>query len=182
MNKYPQILFWVFVLISCNTPNSKSSIDIQNETAETNLAEKYNAVSNWDSAYQYSINFQETFIHDKKPMLFKGRIYDIIQVDTTNYLVKVLDEREDSPQNFLALITCNEGQLDKIYDDSTTTRGAFVIQISKISSSNPSIKMEEAKDGDGDSYTYSHLSDDKDQMIFIFKGKLIDFHLDKIKK
>lgn len=181
MNKYLRILFLGAVLTSCNNSKSKSSISVQNETAENILIKKYDAVSNSDSAYQCSINYQETFITEKKLMLFKGRIYDIMKTDT-NYLLKVLDEREDSPQNFLALITCDEQQLKKIYDDGTTTRGAFVIQVSKVTSSNPSIKMEEASDGDDNTYTYSHLSDDKHQMIFIFKAKLIDFHLDQIKK
>jgi hypothetical protein len=96
-------------------------------------------------------------------------------------VVKILDERESSDQNFLALITFSRRQYDRIFDKKNASKsGSFVIHISKITSSNPSIKVDEGNNGE-DTYTYSHLSDGKDETISIFYGEIIDFYLDKIK-
>lgn len=167
------------VLISCNNKKTNTLLEL-NQDSVRNLAHKFNASTEWDSVFQYTVKYQKEFIEEKELLLFKGRIYDIIENDSS-YLLKILDERENSSQNFLATITCSKEQYNKVFDKGKSDAGAFVLQISKITSSNPSIKKDEGEDGDGNSYTYTHLSDDDDQMITIFYGKLIDFYLNEVK-
>ncbi len=166
-----------FILCSCGSSKSKGNTAYKNDKAAQELASKYNANTNWDTILSYTSSYQRIFIEQNKLMLFKGKVYDIVKEDS-NYVVKVLDEREDATHNFLALITFTPQQLHAKYTDKTSTRGVFVISISKITSSNPSIKQDETSDNDNNSYTYSHLSDDSDQMITIFKGKMVDCHFE----
>ena len=153
---------------------------MQNEKKVKEFALKYNAISDWDTIAAYTSYFQELFISQNKPMLFKGKIYDIVKVDS-NFIVKILDEREDAHHNFLAIITFTSQQFDSSNINEKSTTGLFVIKISKVSTSNPSIKEDEKNNGD-DSYNYTHLSDDKDHMLTIFTGSIIDCRLDEIDK
>ena len=173
-------LCFIFLLSSCGD-NKKETVKDKTDKTIHDLDIKYDAVTDWDSTSLYTCHYQEMFIEDNKPMIFKGRIYDIEKKDSS-YIVKVLDEREDVPKNYLALITFTPQQFNVIYSGNKSTRGVFVIQVSKVSSSNPSIKEDEASNGDDGTYTYTHLSDDDDQMITIFRGKLIDFRLDEIEE
>jgi len=167
-------------LFSCG--NSKKGYIInkidENGKATKELIDKYNAVSGWDTVAAYTSYYQKEFIEQKKLMFFKGRIYDIIKEDSI-YIVKVLDEREDAYQNFLALITFTPQELESKYPSQTSPKGVFIIKVSKITTSNPSIKTDEEGGGEDASYTYTHLSDDKDQMITIFKGKIVDCYFEK---
>ena len=145
------------LLASCGGSKEKEPDKI--EMIAKNLAVKYNAVTNWDTIACYTSHFQNMFISKNKLMLFKGRIYDIIKVDS-NYVVKVLDEREDATHNFLAVITFSSHQLDAVYTNEKSATGVFIIKVSKVTTSNPSIKEDEASHGDDGTYTYTHLSDD----------------------
>ena len=174
------ILCFIILLSSCGGSKKETAKDKTNQTIH-DLAIKYNAVSDWDSTSLYTCHFQEMFIEDNKLMVLKGRIYDIEKKDSS-YVVKVLDEREDVSKNYLALITFTPQQFNVIYSGNKSTRGVFVIQVSKVTSSNPSIREDEASNGDDGTYTYTHLSDEDDQMITIFRGKLIDFRLEEIEE
>jgi hypothetical protein len=167
----------IFLLSSCGSSKKHSNTHDKNDKATEELASKYNAVTNWDTLSVFTSRYQKMFIEQNKLMLFKGRAYDIIKEDS-NYIVKVLDEREDASRNFLALIIFTPQQLEAIYTTDKSTRGVFVINVSKITSSNPSIKEDEGSNGE-DSYTYTHLSDDTDHMITIFKGKVVDCYFEK---
>lgn len=168
------IILLLFVA-SCGSSNKKEKLD-KNEMIAKEFARKYKAVDNWDTTASYTSYFQKMFISQNKLMLFKGRIYDIVRADS-NYIVKVLNEREDAIHNFLAIITFSSKQLDQVYTDEKPATGVFVIKVTKVTTSNPSIKEDEASDGE-DTYTYTHLSDDPDQMITIFTGTAIDCHLE----
>lgn len=175
------LLILLPIIHSCSSGKSKSKTDIKNETALNSLAKKYSAEVDWDTSYVYTATFQEDFIGAKKLMLFKGRIFDIFKVDSI-YFMKILDEREDSYQYFLAVCSITKEQYDKVYDEKTTNIGGFILQISKIKTSDPSIKTDEYQEEDGGSVTYSHLSDDKDRMITTFYGKVVDFQLNAKKE
>ena len=179
-------LNWTFgiclllLVTSCGNSDKKETPD-KNEMVAKDFAAKYHAVNNWDTIASFTSHFQNMFITQRKLMLFKGRIYDIVKVDS-NYVVKVLDEREDATHNFLAIITFSSQQLDAVYTDEKSAMGVFVIKVSKVTSSNPSIKEDEASDGDDHTYTYTHLSDDPYQMITIFTGTAIDCHLEALEE
>ncbi|MCX6276783.1 MAG: hypothetical protein NT004_01635 [Bacteroidetes bacterium] len=152
------------------------------------LAIKYNANTKWDSTGLFTVHYQEMFIDEKQPMLFRGRIYDIVKVDSC-YVVQILDEREDADHNFLASVTITPQQFKEIYSGNKSTIGVFIIKVSKVTSSNPSIKadvktVEAGEDRYGNSYTedvsYTFMSDDEDRIITIFKGKLLDMRLVEI--
>ena len=180
------MLFAICLVIfsfSCSHSKKDTTKDKRRKT-QLELATKYNADVDWDSIPLYSFHYQEMFIEQNKPMIFAGRIYDIEKKDS-NYVVKVLDERENASQNFLALVSITPQQFNEVYSRNKSTRGIFVIQVSKVFSSNPSIKEDEEEDGDEEdrhTYTFTHLSDDGDQMLTIFRGKLIDFRLEEIEE
>jgi len=172
-------IFGIFITLSiasCGSSKKKETLD-KNEVVAKDLATKYNAVNNWDTTDSYTSRFQRIFIGQNKLMIFRGRIYDIVKRDS-NYIVKVLDEREDATHNFLAVITFSSQQLDAVSIDNKSATGVFVIKVSKVTSSNPSLKEDEGSNGDDDTYTYTHLSDDRDKMITIFTGTAIDCHLE----
>ena len=170
----------VYFLISCSNNKQKTKKTDENELAVKNLALKYNADIQWDSAKlaPWTVNYQILFIETKRPMLFKGHIYDIVKKDS-NYIVKVLNTNKDMSHNFLAVITFTENDYRKINYLPFPFAGGFIIEVSKIISSNPSIKVDEENDEENNSYTYSHLSDENDQMITTFYGKIIDFYINK---
>ncbi|RXK58105.1 hypothetical protein ESA94_19025 [Lacibacter luteus] len=169
--------FLVILVASCGSSDKKENPD-KNEAIAKTLARKYNAVANWDTTASYTSHFQNMFIAQNKPILFKGRVYDIVKTDS-NYVVKVLDERTDATHNFLAIITFSTVQLDSLYSGNQATRGVFVFKVTKVKSSDPSIKADMESDEDG-SYTYTHLSDDAGTMITIFTGIAIDCQLEEI--
>lgn len=169
--------FCLVLLWSCGGAKEKDTSNKSDKIAK-DFALKYNAATDWDTTASYTSHFQKMFIAENKPMLFQGRIYDIVKEDS-NYIVKVLDEREDATHNFLAIITFTPQQLDAVYTGKKSATGVFVIKISKVKTSNPSIKEDEESDGEDNTYTYTHLSDDADQMLTIFKGNLIDCKLDE---
>jgi len=166
--------FIIVIIFSCGKPKVSSDNDaLKSEAVKGALLKKYNAVADWDSSNSYTSYFQRRFIEQKQLMLFQGRIYDIVKNDSV-YIVKVMDERKDADHNFLALITFTPKELDEKFIDDKSTDGVFVIRVYNVTSSNPSIKEEEASDGDDHSYTYTHLSDDADHMLTVFRGKMID--------
>ena len=166
------------ILFSCGN-SKKESIRNKYGKEVKELVAKYNADTIWDATFAYTSYYQKKFIEQNKLMLFRGRIYDIIKVDS-NYVVKVMDEREDAALNFLALITFTPEQLNATWTNDKLSRGVFVIKVTKITSSNPSIKEDEASDGDDNTYTYTHLSDDADRMITIVTGKMVDCSFKKV--
>jgi predicted phage tail protein len=176
-------LNWVFgiclmlLISSCGSSDKKEKLD-KDEMIAKDFAIKYNAVNNWDTIASYTSHFQKLFISQNKLMIFKGRIYDIVKTDS-NYIVKVLDERIDATHNFLAIITFTNQQLDAAYTGNKSATGVFVIKVSKVTTSNPSIKEVEDRDENDNSYTYTHLSDDADQMLTIFTGTSIDCQLEE---
>jgi hypothetical protein len=173
-------IFIALIVASCGSSDKKETLD-KNEMVAKDFAIKYNAVNNWDTTASYTSHFQKMFIEQNKLMVFRGRIYDIVKMDS-NYIVKVLDERTDATHNFLAIITFSSQQLDAVYTDEKSATGIFVIKVSKVTSSNPSIKEDEESDGDDHTYTYNHLSDDRDQMITIFTGTAIACHLEPLEE
>ena len=166
------------ILFSCGDSKKESTEEKYGKEVKE-LVAKYNADTTWDTTVAYTSYYQKKFIEQNKLMLFRGRIYDMVKVDS-NYVVKVMDEREDAVHNFLALITFTPEQLDATLTDDKSSRGVFVIKVTKITSSNPSIKEDEASDGDDHTYTYTHLSDDEDQMITIVTGKMVDCRFEKL--
>ena len=178
--KYNWILFGCLMLfcVSCGSSKQKET-STKSKIVAQDLALKYNAVTDWDTTRSYTSYFQKIFIYQNKPMLFKGRIYDIVKEDS-NYIVKVLDEREDASHNYLAIITFTPQQLNAFYTDKKSSTGFFVIKVSKVTTSNPSIKEDEKSNGEDNTYTYSHLSDDKDQMLTIFTGTAINCYLEEL--
>lgn len=164
-------IYLIVCLTSCGGTKEKAPDKF--ELVAKNLAFKYNAVANWDTINCYTSHFQNMFISKNKLMLFVGKIYDIVKVDS-NYVVKVLDEREDATHNFLSSITFSPQQFDSVFTMKSSDRGIFVIKVSKVTSSNPSIKEDEGSYGNEGTYTYTHLSDGKEQMITIFTGTSIE--------
>jgi hypothetical protein len=164
--------FVVVTLSACGDSKNKGT----NNEVINQLAAKYGTVADWDTSLSYTSHYQKMFIEDKKLLLFNGRIYDIVKEDSS-YIVKVLDEREDAIHNFLAVISFTHQQIAAMLEIKESDSGIFVIQVSKVTTSNPSIRVDEASDGESES-SYTHLSDDADQMITVFKGKIIDVRLD----
>jgi len=166
--------------LSCGRQARKDIRDENSDTLVKELSEKYKVISDWDKSNGFTSYFQRKFIDQNNLMLFKGRIYDIVKQDSV-YIVKVLDERKDADHNFIALVTFSSKELDGSLTDDKSTNGVFVIKVSKVTSSNPSIKEDEGQNGE-DSYTYSHLSDDPDRMLTIFTGKVIDCRFETLTK
>ena len=167
----------ILLSASCGSSKQKETPD-KNEMIAKDFVLKYNAVADWDTTASYTSHFQKMFISQNKLMLFKGKIYDIVKADS-NYIVKVLDEREDATHNFLAIITFTSQQLDTSYTGKKSANGIFVIKVSKVTTSNPSIKEEEKSDGDDNTESYTYLSDDADRMLTIFTGTAVDCHLEE---
>ncbi len=172
----------IFILLSCKEVKRKNDKDDENSKLAKELVSRYNAITDWDTTLLFTFQYQKMFIEENNLMFFKGRIFDIIKKDS-NYVIKVLDEREDASHNFLALITATSEQLDALYKDDKSTKGVFIIKVTNVTSSMPSIKQDEGNvvdsDGDDQTYTFTHLSDDADQMITIFRGKMIDSRFEK---
>ncbi len=167
-------------LFSCGSSDSEPDLYVKNEKADKDLALKYSADTTWNIAAHYSFDFQEMFIKTNKLMLFKGKIYDIIFEDST-YFIKVLDERNDVQHYYIAFIKFNSYKVASFFKENKSTRGAFIIKVSKVTCSIPSIKEDEERSGE-DTYYYTHLNDDADNMVQIFNGELIDFRLYEIEK
>ena len=117
------------------------------------------------------------FNHRNKPMVFAGSIYDIVK-EETNYVVKVYDD-EARPELFFATFTCTPEQFKTIDFKTKSDKGVFVMEVSKIITSNPAIKVDEDNDAN-QTYSSIHLTNDCEQMIQTFSGKLIDLELDDI--
>jgi hypothetical protein len=171
------IICLIIICASCRSSKEKEISDI-NDIVSKNFGLKYNAVTDWDTTASFTSDFQKMFISENKPMVFIGKIYDIVKTDS-GYVVKVLDEREDATHNFLANITCTSQQLEASYKGNKSLNGFFVIKVSKVTSSNPSIKEEERSDGNDNTEYYTYLSDDADRMVTVFTGTLIDWHLEE---
>jgi hypothetical protein len=169
----------ILSLLSCGKSKASKELKDKNEKAINELALKYNADNTWDDSPHYSFDLQDYFSDSNNLMLFEGRIYDIVY-EENYYVVKVLDERKDEEKNYIASIKFNKDQFASIIKENRSTSGVFVIKLNKVTSSIPSVKEEEISDGDGNSYTYTHLNDDNEYMIQIFNGELIDFYLNEI--
>lgn len=160
------------VLFGCSDSDDSN---VKDKNVITQLASKYHAQTDWDSPTKFSYEYQESF--NKKPILFKGKIYDILKKDSS-YVLKVMDERIDSSKNFLALIKVTQSQFDTLIKKRKSNTGAFIINVSEVTSSNPKVVTEEETGGeDESSSTVSFLSESND--ISIFNGKLIDLYLIK---
>ena len=181
MMKCSMLFLLMPLMLACGVKKADESHEDRSEESIERLSKKYNAVSNWDTTRGFTSFYQRKFIEQGKLMLFSGRIYDIVKRDS-DYVVKVLDDRKDADHNFLAVITFSSKELDDKLTDDKSTSGVFVIRIMSITTSDPSIKEEEESDGDDRSVTYSHLSDDADKMITIFRGKMVDCVFEKIEK
>jgi hypothetical protein len=173
-------IFIVVIMLSCGKRKAPADNGaVKSDAVKEALVKKYNAVADWDSSDSYTSYFQKKFIEQKQLMLFQGRIYDIVKDDSV-YIVKVMDERKDADHNFLALITFTSEELNEKLTDNKSTEGVFVIGVYNVTSSNPSVKEDEASDGDDHSYTYTHLSDDADHMLTVFRGKMIDCQFETV--
>jgi hypothetical protein len=178
--RWSLVIVLITFLFSCGSSGNKTELDIKNDLVNKQLAIKYNADTTWNLTAHYSFDLQEMFVKSKKMMLFKGKIYDII-IEDSIYVIKVLDEREDSEQNYIAFITFNSEKVAKFFKENQSQRGAFIIKVSKVNCSLPSIKTDEVSNGD-DNYTVTYLSDQADNMVQIFNGTVIDFHLNEMEK
>jgi hypothetical protein len=177
----PVLVAVSLAFLSCGRKDLKDTRTEKEDTLAEVLSKKYKVISDWDTSNGYTSHFQRLFIDQNNLMLFKGRVYDIVKLDS-GYIVKVLDERKDADHNFLALITFSTNELDEKFTDDKSTSGVFVIKLSKVTASNPSIKEDEVQNGDDDSYSYTHLSDDPDRMLTIFTGKMIDCRFEALPK
>jgi hypothetical protein len=173
-------IFSIYVCISLSSCDGKSKEDENKEKESakiSTLALKYHAEIYWDTTKMQTFEFQEKFIDTKKPILFKGRIYDIIKKDST-CILKVLDEREDSDRYYLAFISTTKQQFNKIKGNYEWRSGAFVIEVSKVHSPEPQVIEDVYQEPNDESDTkYEHLSEDGNSIISVFEGKLINFYL-----
>jgi len=109
-----KIFFICLVAFLSSCSNNSREIDREEAKRVTiDLARQYNAIENWDSCSLFTYHYQIEFIEKNKPILFKGKIYDIVKLDS-NYLVKVINERKVGYQNFIAMIKLTNKQF-KIY-------------------------------------------------------------------
>jgi hypothetical protein len=167
------IAIFSLAFLHCGRRGSGDSHDRNSDIAAKELAEKYKVIVDWDKSIGFTSYFQRTFIDEDNLLLFRGRIYDIVKQDSV-YIVKVMDERKDADRNFIAMVNFTSKELNESRTDDKMMNGGFVIKVFKVRSSNPSIQEDEEEDDDGNSYTYSHLSDDPNRMLTIFIGKMVD--------
>lgn len=152
-----------------------------NKKAISDINHKHNAVSGWDSLESFTYVLQEMFVDENKLMNFKGEIKDIIKSDST-YLLKV-HHNSDWPykMDYLALISMSREKLVEIKEilksDNHSNIGCFILKVSKIISSSPKIKPDLELEGED---SYSYMDFDFDANLLIFKGDLVDFHINEI--
>ncbi len=166
----------------------KKQLKSANEKEISDLNEKYNAISSWDSLETFTYVLQEKFIDENKPISFQGKITDLSKSDST-YLLKVRKTSDWSYKwNYIALISLSKEkfiELKKILESSNhSNEGCFIFKVSKIASPFGKIKsypLVDENTGISSSNEYSdselHLDFNFYDKLLIFQGDLIDFHL-----
>ncbi len=175
MNKHFNHIIIIFVFsifISCwQSDNDK--IEAENIRIINDLVLKYKANTNWNLIERFSIEYQKLFIEQNQLMLIEGEIYDIIKVDE-KYVVKIFQDINECNKNFLAEAIIAPSHLNIIGKINKYSTGGFIIKVLEVSSSNPSIVQDKDESG---SYTY--LSNSPSDKITVFKGELIEYHINK---
>ena len=156
--------------------------DAKNKKAISELSDKYNSVSEWDTLKAFTYVLQEMFIDGKRPITFRGQLMDITKSDN-NYILRINDNKSnfeykfDIGRNYFAQISISPDKLirlKKMLNSNNHSRvGCFVFNVSKIISSSPKIVSDLNDDGN----IFSNLV--FDGKLLIFKGELIDFYLNE---
>jgi hypothetical protein len=153
-------------------------IKMINEKAIINLSKRYKSISGWDTLNKFTYELQEMFIDKGELISFKGKLKDILKLDSTYFLnVKNNTEGPHYGYNFIAQIAINIEMLKELkqilLSKDYTKEGCFVFRVSKIYTAFPKLKS----DNDTDSED-SYLGWDFNTLI-VFKGELIDFYMEK---
>ncbi|HCS20658.1 MAG TPA: hypothetical protein DIW47_08885 [Bacteroidetes bacterium] len=157
----------------------EQQLKLANDSAISLLNQKYNAISGWDSLEMFSFQLQEMFVDQRRPISFEGRILDIIKSDST-YLLKVYRSTwYFPPKDHLALISISNAMFPRLKKmlkpENNFIEGCFVFDVSSITSLSPKLSSDLVNGED----SYSYLDFDFESTLLIFKGDLIDFHLDQ---
>lgn len=65
---------------------SDEKIESQKDMVIKELAEKYNALTNWDKNIHYTIQLQDLLVNSDKPVLFTGFVDDVFRKDNHYYI------------------------------------------------------------------------------------------------
>lgn len=166
------------IVISCGSKKKDNSKGVK--SSSDLLSEKYHSINSWDSL-KYTYQFQECFVESEIPLVFSGKIYDISKSDSL-YYVRVLSEKEDAERYFIAIVSVTKEQLKNL----NSNHGIFVMKVSKVIASNPSIKsgvrdVEVERGPTGISHEeeyFTFLSDEKENMLTTFQGTLIEMKME----
>jgi hypothetical protein len=153
----------------------------KNKNAFVDLSRKFNAVSDWDTLGGYTADLQEILIDKNRPVSFKGKIKDIVKVDSVYFVIVVDSYSLRRNEDHLARIALTSEMYKKLKAQMKSKRysdeGCFVFTVSEILSSSTKIVSEHESEGE-DVYSYLHY--DIDETLLVFKGEMIDFALKEV--
>lgn len=152
---------------------------VTNKKAITELSQKFNSISGWDTLAAFTYVLQEMFVDERKPISFEGELKDITKLDST-YFLRVHSDWYYK-QNYIAQISISPEKFielkNQLKSSNHSKEGCFIFKVSKIIYVSPEIKSNSESEGEAwDSY----LDYDFNKSLLIFKGDLIDFYLNEI--
>jgi type II secretory pathway pseudopilin PulG len=99
--------------------------EIQKETAQQELvigelAEKYNALTEWDKNINYTIQLQNLLLNSDRPIVFKAYVNDIFTKNKQYYIHFVSDilTRKSSGPEIHFILTCNYDKILEILNEA----------------------------------------------------------------
>lgn len=200
MTKYKLLIYCTVIFFTSCTNTKKEpekseyeirsekedQLDSLNQKEALSLSKQFDAISNEDSTIKFTYQIQEKVNNDNKPISVIGEIKDITLKDS-NYILKI--EGEFASENFFAEILASKKQFQEIskqLDLKSGNKGCFIFKPTKIKSSSMlTIDSEVSTDEDAETAdeantnASSDLTYDFGDILFFFKGNMINFYLYK---
>ncbi len=170
--------FLIIILLSSTLLNGcskRESAEKHNEVETQAIINKYNALSNWDSAgYDFTISYQHLIDDTIKPFKFEGYINDIFYSDSSFYLRLEKNASNVHIDEFLAEVRMTTIQYQRLNDDlnieKKSKHGVFILKLKNVLPINPKIEIDNDNESSWYYYDYGNKS-------ILFKGELIDFFI-----
>lgn len=149
-------------------------IDSLNKLNSLELAAKYNAITEWVKDGAYTYHLQALLQNEKRPILFVGRISDIVK-EGDIYVLNVSSQKfNPSITRYLAKInvdTLTFKKLELSFENKTRSFNTycFIIDVTDIKMGFP--KLSSVTDDDG-----IRLSYDYQLTLTYFTSNLVDFY------
>ena len=153
---------------------------IKNEAAI--LTSKYNSISRWDTATNYTYQLQEIFDKGSKLITFVGRMKDLEKKDS-NYILKVNSRYSKFKDHYFAEILVPPNKISELLKALISKThykdGCFILRNVKVKSTSTLDISSELYDPVEGEEPSSYLYYDFEGRLFILRGELVDFYLYK---